>query len=121
MHTKGQAKRAKEAMLTLTERRTSTQDAIDSLDLSDNAILSLSNLPRLTRLSSLSLANNPITQISGNVGTQLPNLRSLTLSGSQVRPLSPQRASEAKRAAVERKGEGPGAGGGRWTTQQLSG
>ena len=62
------------------------QDSIDSLDLADNAILSLSNLPRLTRLVTLNLANNPITSISPNIAHQLPNLRSLVLTGTQVSP-----------------------------------
>lgn len=60
------------------------QDSVDFLDLSDNAILSLSNLPRLTRLTSLNLANNPISQISPNLANQLPNLQTLVLSGTQV-------------------------------------
>jgi len=64
-----------------------TKDSIDSLDLSDNAILSLSNLPRLTRLQTLNLANNPITTISPNIAHQLPNLRSLVLTGTDLKDL----------------------------------
>ncbi|CAD6566059.1 MAG: U2 snRNP complex subunit [Cyphobasidiales sp. Tagirdzhanova-0007] len=65
-----------------------TKDSIDSLDLADNAILSLSNLPRLTRLVTLNLANNPITSISPNIAHQLPNLRSLVLTGTQLKDLA---------------------------------
>ncbi|GAA6030072.1 hypothetical protein JCM8097_009241 [Rhodosporidiobolus ruineniae] len=61
-----------------------TKDQLDALDLTDNAITSLSNFPLLRRLSHLLLANNPVRTISSSVPTSLPNLRSLVLVNSQI-------------------------------------
>ncbi|BGP13260.1 hypothetical protein JCM10213_004970 [Rhodosporidiobolus nylandii] len=61
-----------------------TKDQLDSLDLTDNAITSVSNFPLLRRLSHLLLANNPVRTVSQSVATSLPNLRSLTLTNSAV-------------------------------------
>jgi len=64
-----------------------TNDQLESIDLSDNAIGSLSNLPRFKRLRHLLLANNPIQSITPSLGSQLPNLTSLVLTGSQLKDL----------------------------------
>ncbi|KAH9813254.1 leucine-rich repeat-domain-containing protein [Melampsora americana] len=61
-----------------------TKDSIDSLDLTDNIIRSVINLPKLNRLKHLYLSNNPITFISPNLSQSLPNLRSLVLSNCQL-------------------------------------
>ncbi|KAG0140212.1 hypothetical protein CROQUDRAFT_691920 [Cronartium quercuum f. sp. fusiforme G11] len=61
-----------------------TKDSIDSLDLTDNAIRSLINLPKLTRLKHLYLSNNPITFISPTLFQAIPNLNSLILTGCQL-------------------------------------
>ncbi|GAA98106.1 hypothetical protein E5Q_04790 [Mixia osmundae IAM 14324] len=61
-----------------------TRDQLDTLDLSDNAITSLSNLPHLRRLKTLYLANNPIASIASNLSTQVPFLLSLSLVASQI-------------------------------------
>jgi Leucine-rich repeat (LRR) protein len=60
------------------------QDQLDAIDLSDNSIHSLSNLPHLSRLRHFLLSNNPINTISPNLPSALPNLVSLILTGSQV-------------------------------------
>jgi len=64
-----------------------TNDQLESIDLSDNAIGSLSNLPKLLRLRHLLLANNPVSIITPSLGTQLPNLISLVLTGSSIKEL----------------------------------
>ncbi|GAA5979157.1 hypothetical protein JCM10908_002822 [Rhodotorula pacifica] len=61
-----------------------TKDQLDSIDLTDNQIHSLSNLPVLKRLNQLLLANNPVRSISNNLATSLPNLRTLVLTNAAV-------------------------------------
>lgn len=61
-----------------------TKDQLDSLDLTDNAIGTLSNFPLLRRLQHLLLGNNPVRSISGSVPTSLPNLRTLILTNCQL-------------------------------------
>jgi len=57
-----------------------TKDSLDSIDLTDNAIRSLINFPKMTRLKHLYLSNNPLTFISPKLPQALPNLNSLVLS-----------------------------------------
>ena len=64
-----------------------TKDGNDSIDLSDNAISSLSNLPILPRLKHLLLASNPIVAITPNLSRSLPGLVSLVLTGTQLKDL----------------------------------
>ncbi|GAA5894940.1 U2 snRNP complex subunit LEA1 [Sporobolomyces salmoneus] len=61
-----------------------TKDQIESLDLTDNAITSVSNFPLLRRLHQLLLANNPVRTISPSIATSLPNLSTLVLTNSAV-------------------------------------
>lgn len=61
-----------------------TKDQLDSLDLTDNAITSVSNFPLLRRLSQILLANNPVRTVSPSIATSLPNLRTLILTNSAV-------------------------------------
>ncbi|GAA5924309.1 U2 snRNP complex subunit LEA1 [Sporobolomyces koalae] len=61
-----------------------TKDQLESLDLTDNAITSVSNFPLLRRLHQLLLANNPVRTISPSIATSLPNLTSLILTNSAV-------------------------------------
>ncbi|BGP22142.1 U2 small nuclear ribonucleoprotein A' [Rhodotorula toruloides] len=61
-----------------------TKDQLDSLDLTDNAITSVSNFPLLRRLSQVLLANNPVRTVSPSIATSLPNLRTLILTNSAV-------------------------------------
>ncbi|KDE08621.1 hypothetical protein MVLG_01083 [Microbotryum lychnidis-dioicae p1A1 Lamole] len=56
-----------------------TKDGIDSLDLTDNSITSLSNFPLLRRLQHVHISNNPIRTLSPSITTSLPNLRSLVI------------------------------------------
>ncbi|GAA5974077.1 hypothetical protein JCM11641_003419 [Rhodosporidiobolus odoratus] len=61
-----------------------TKDQLDSLDLTDNSITSVSNFPLLRRLNHLLLANNPVRTVSPSVATSLPNLTSLVLTNSAL-------------------------------------
>lgn len=46
----------------------SLQDQFDTIDLSDNEIVKLENLPFLNRLGTLLINNNRITRINPNIG-----------------------------------------------------
>ena len=56
------------------------RDSIDALDLTDNAISSVSNFPLLRRLAHLVLSSNPIRTLSPTLATSLPNLRTLVIA-----------------------------------------
>ena len=45
-----------------------TEDQFDTIDLSDNEIVKLENLPHLNRLGTLLVNNNRITRINPNIG-----------------------------------------------------
>ncbi|GAA5996547.1 hypothetical protein JCM5350_002188 [Sporobolomyces pararoseus] len=61
-----------------------TKDQLESIDLTDNAITSVSNFPLLRRLHQLLLSNNPVRTISPSIATSLPNLSTLVLTNSAV-------------------------------------
>ncbi|POY73506.1 hypothetical protein BMF94_3443 [Rhodotorula taiwanensis] len=61
-----------------------TKDQLDSIDLTDNQIHALANLPVLKRLHQLLLANNPVRTVSQHLGTSVPNLRTLVLTNAQI-------------------------------------
>lgn len=61
-----------------------TRDQLDSIDLTDNQIHALANLPVLRRLSQLLLANNPVRTLSPHLATSLPNLRTLVLTNATL-------------------------------------
>lgn len=61
-----------------------TKDTLDSIDLTDNAITSLSNFPLLRRLQHILISSNPIRTISPTIPTSLPNLRTLILTNCSV-------------------------------------
>lgn len=44
------------------------QDQFDTIDLSDNEIVKLENMPHLNRLGTLIINNNRITRINPNIG-----------------------------------------------------
>ena len=47
------------------------QDQFDAIDLSDNEIVKLENMPYLNRLGTLLINNNRITRINPNIGGEL--------------------------------------------------
>ena len=66
-----------------------SRDQFDSIDLSNNRITRLENFPRLRRLSHLYCGGNLIEGVDArNVGRNLPNLTSLTLSHNNISSLA---------------------------------
>ncbi|CAL1412554.1 unnamed protein product [Linum trigynum] len=61
-----------------------TEDQFDTIDLSDNEIVKLENLPFLNRLGTVLLNNNRITRISSRIGEFLPKLHSLVLTNNRL-------------------------------------
>ncbi|KAL6190721.1 hypothetical protein ACLB2K_037115 [Fragaria x ananassa] len=61
-----------------------TEDQFDTIDLSDNEIVKLENLPYLNRLGTLIINNNRITRINPNIGEFLPKLHTLVLTNNRL-------------------------------------
>jgi len=59
-----------------------TKDQHDTIDLTDNAITQLGNIPLSPRLRSLLLANNSIHSIHPSLSTSVPNLTTLIMSNN---------------------------------------
>jgi len=64
-----------------------TKDQHDTIDLTDNAISQLANLPLSPRLTTLLLANNVIHSIHPSIATSAPNLRTLILTNNAFEEL----------------------------------
>ncbi|KAH7883797.1 leucine-rich repeat-domain-containing protein [Phlebopus sp. FC_14] len=64
-----------------------TKDQHDAIDLTDNSIIALGNLPLLKRLRTLLLANNRVASISPSIHLSVPNLTTLVLTGNLVSEL----------------------------------
>ncbi|KAJ7630573.1 leucine-rich repeat-domain-containing protein [Roridomyces roridus] len=64
-----------------------TRDQHDAIDLTDNSIVSLGNLPLLKRLNTLLLANNKVSHISPSIHISVPNLTTLVLTNNQFTEL----------------------------------
>ncbi|TFK76792.1 L domain-like protein [Pluteus cervinus] len=64
-----------------------TRDQHDAIDLTDNAIVTLGNLPLLKRLGTLLLANNRISGISPSIHVSVPNLSTLVLTNNNFTEL----------------------------------
>ncbi|KAK0549044.1 U2 snRNP complex subunit [Tilletia horrida] len=64
-----------------------TKDLNDAIDLTDNDIRALAGFPLLTRLTTLSAANNLITRIDPRLAHSLPCLESLILTNNQISEL----------------------------------
>ncbi|KAG6781312.1 hypothetical protein POTOM_014206 [Populus tomentosa] len=60
------------------------QDQFDTIDLSDNEIVKLENMPYLNRLGTLIINNNRITRINPNIGEYLPKLHTLVLTNNRL-------------------------------------
>ena len=88
------------------------------LDMSDNEIRRLENLPTSHRLGTLLLSNNRINRISADLAQSVPNLHTLVLSNNLVRPSvsqltgqrrwanTPTNALPSRPTAVRRSGAG---------------
>lgn len=64
-----------------------TQDQHDAIDLTDNSIIVLGNIPLLRRIRTLLLANNRIATISPSLHLSVPNLTTLVLTNNNVTEL----------------------------------
>ena len=65
-----------------------TRDAFDTIDLTDNRLSRVDNIPRLNRLSNLLLAGNLIETIdTANMARNVPNVRYIDLSYNRVSSL----------------------------------
>ncbi|KAM6497984.1 Leucine-rich repeat domain containing protein [Amanita muscaria] len=64
-----------------------TKDQHDCIDLTDNAIVTLGNLPLLKRLHTLLLANNRISSISTSIHLSAPNLTTIVLTNNNFSEL----------------------------------
>jgi U2 small nuclear ribonucleoprotein A' len=65
-----------------------TKDQYETIDLSDNEIVRVTNFPVLNRLQCLLLNNNRISRIDSNLGEFLPKLTALILSNNKINNLS---------------------------------
>ncbi|XP_058778608.1 U2 small nuclear ribonucleoprotein A' [Vicia villosa] len=70
--------------ISVIENLGATEDQFDTVDLSDNEIVKLENLPFLNRLGTLLINNNRITRINPNIGEFLPNLHTLVLTNNRI-------------------------------------
>lgn len=61
-----------------------TRDQLDTLDLTDNDLMTLGNFPHLDRLAHLLLSNNLISRIEPRLAFSLPRLTTLTLANNQI-------------------------------------
>lgn len=61
-----------------------TRDQIDTLDLTDNDIMTLGGFPHLDRLAHLYLSNNLVSRIEPRLAFSIPRLTSLTMTNNQV-------------------------------------
>ncbi|KAF9817502.1 hypothetical protein IEO21_03353 [Rhodonia placenta] len=64
-----------------------TKDQHDAIDLTDNSIIVLGNIPLLRRIRTLLLANNRIATISPSLHLSVPNLTTLVLTNNNVTEL----------------------------------
>jgi len=64
-----------------------TKDQHDAIDLTDNAIVALGNIPLMRRLRTLLLANNRVSSISQSLHLSVPNLTTLVLTNNNISEL----------------------------------
>lgn len=69
------------------ENLSSTNDAFECVDLSDNDLIKLGNFPPLKRLKVLMLMNNRISRIAEDCFDPLPNMLSVTLTSNRLEKL----------------------------------
>ncbi|XP_044401274.1 U2 small nuclear ribonucleoprotein A'-like [Triticum aestivum] len=65
-----------------------TEDEFDTIDLSENMIIKLGNVPCLNRLGTLVASHNRINHICSNIGELLPNLHTLVLMNNDITSLA---------------------------------
>ena len=70
------------------ENLAATNDQFECIDLTENEISKLDELPQLKRLESILLSNNRISQIESNFGEMCPKLDTLILTNNRLAKLS---------------------------------
>ncbi|ETW29333.1 hypothetical protein PFFCH_03241 [Plasmodium falciparum FCH/4] len=70
--------------ISVIENLSITKDYFECIDLSDNEIIKLNNIPYLKKLKTLILCNNKIARIDADIFDNLPNLNSLVLTNNKV-------------------------------------
>jgi U2 small nuclear ribonucleoprotein A' len=65
-----------------------SQDKFEAIDLTDNEITKLDNMPAMRRLQSLYLANNQINRVADALGPSLPRLETLVLTNNRISQLA---------------------------------
>lgn len=63
------------------------QDKYEAIDLTDNEITKLDNIPSMRKLQSIYLANNQISRIADGLGPSLPRLETLVLTNNRIAQL----------------------------------
>ncbi len=66
------------------ENLSATNDQFGCIDLSDNSISKIEDLPKLNRLRTLLLINNRIMKVDKDFGLNCPNLENLVLTNNRV-------------------------------------
>ena len=87
--------------IVLIENLALTRDQYACIDLCQNAITKVENIPPLPHLQTLLLSHNQIVRVSGEIIDHLPSLVSVVLSHNKIRNLS-QISSLAKLPKLER-------------------
>lgn len=64
------------------------QNQFDSIDLSDNGVLTLDGLPRLPRLRTLLLSNNRVSRVAPRLEGVAPALATVVLTNNRLRNLA---------------------------------
>jgi len=65
-----------------------TQDMYESIDLSENSLTRLTNIPLLTRLTTLMMSNNRVGRVDSGLGQFLPALEHLILTNNKLTTLA---------------------------------
>lgn len=66
------------------ENLSATHDQFGCIDLTDNSIIKLEEIPKLNRLRTLILINNRISKVDLNFGKNCSNLENLILTNNKV-------------------------------------
>jgi len=73
--------------ISLVENLATSNNLFDVLDISENSIAILGNMPYLPRLKTILAGLNKITRVGKGFAKAVPNLESLILSGNQIHSL----------------------------------
>eukprot|EP01068_Selenidium_serpulae_P010385 Selendium_serpulae@DN5446_c0_g1_i7.p1 len=74
--------------IAMIENLGATNDNFECLDLCDNDLTKVANIPPLKRLTSLVMANNRVSRIEPEVFEALPNLVSIVFTNNKIEHLS---------------------------------